>query len=79
MTNGHSSARQKAILIQSGGDINPVRKDYAEEFEVHGFGVEWRTFAETPPADRSIVVTVELKTSYLDSISEQNFDQRSRC
>lgn len=74
LTNG-SSSRQKVTFIHSEGNLNSVQKHYADEFEDHQFGVEWRTFAEPPTTAQSIVVTVDLEAPYLDNISEHNFNQ----
>lgn len=74
LTNGLNE-RHKVTFIHSGGDFSPLQQHYAEEFEERRFSVEWRTFAEPPPIAQSVVVTVDLEAPYLDTISEQNFDQ----
>ncbi|KAJ0120167.1 polyketide synthase [Diaporthe amygdali] len=75
LTIGQLAAKPTVTFINSGGDIDPIQKLYAQEFEARQFRVQWRTFADTPSPDQSIVVTVDLKTPYLDSISERYFKE----
>lgn len=75
LTNGQLAAKPTVTFIHSGGEIDPIQKLYSQEFEARQFRVQWRTFADTPSPDQSIVVTVDLKTAYLDAISERNFNE----
>lgn len=75
LTNGASKSQQRVTFLHHGGEITSLEYHYAKEFEANHFAIDWLTLESPPPADQSIVVTLELEEPFLDAISEQRFDQ----